>query len=119
MNTEQAREIWLDAGFDYSVLTVPKVEMLVGLLSIELSSFAMDGGMEMSVGDKTIWKDGDLTRTVWCEISVNGPYFSNREAITFNRDGSIGFAGWATTNNLEPFIKAFVLWVEWLKEVAE
>lgn len=117
MNTEQAREIWSNAGFDYSVLTVPKVEMLVGLLSMELSTFAMDGGMEMSVADKIIWMDGD--RTVWCEISVSGPYFNNREAITFNRDGYIGFAGWASTVNLEPFIKAFVLWVEWLKEVAE
>lgn len=118
MNTEQAREIWSNAGFDYSVLTVPKVEMLAGLLSMELSSFAMDGGMEMSVADKSIWKNKG-GRTVWCEIYVTGPYFNNREAITFNRDGFIGFAGWASTNNLEPFIKAFVLWVEWLKEVSE
>lgn len=117
MNTDDAREIWQQSGFDYSVLTRPNIEMLAGLLSTELAAFARDGGMVMSVADKTIWNDRVGTSS--CEITVGGPYFKDREAITFNRNGFIGFAGWASSNNVQPFIRAFVRWVEWLKEVEQ
>lgn len=50
-----------------------------------------------------------------CEayLRVDGPYFTNREAISFNSDQFIGFAGWATDKNVKPFISAFVEWVDW------
>ena len=50
-----------------------------------------------------------------CEayLRVDGPYFTNREAISFNGDQFIGFAGWATDKNVKPFISAFVEWVDW------
>lgn len=48
-------------------------------------------------------------------ICVDGDYFKGREAISFNSDGFIGFAGWADDKNVQPFLRAFVLWVvEWL-----
>lgn len=48
-------------------------------------------------------------------LRVDGPYFTNREAISFNGDGDqfIGFAGWASDKNVKPFISAFVEWVDW------
>ena len=46
-------------------------------------------------------------------IRVDGPDFTNREAISFNADGFIGFAGWASDKNVKPFISAFVEWVDW------
>lgn len=39
------------------------------------------------------------------------PYFINREAISFNSDGFIGFAGWADNTNVQPFLRAFNNWV--------
>ena len=50
-----------------------------------------------------------------CEayLRVNGSYFTDREAISFNRDGFIGFAGWASDKNVKPFINAFMEWVDW------
>ena len=52
-----------------------------------------------------------------CEayLRVDGPYFTNREAISFNGDGDhfIGFAGWASDKNVKPFLSAFVEWVDW------
>ena len=50
-----------------------------------------------------------------CEayLRVDGPYFTNREAISFNADQFIGFAGWASDKNTRPFINAFVEWVDW------
>lgn len=46
-------------------------------------------------------------------LRVDGPYFTNREAISFNADGFIGFAGWASDKNVKPFISAFAEWVDW------
>lgn len=48
-------------------------------------------------------------------LRVDGPYFTNREAISFNGDGDmfIGFAGWASDKNVRPFLSAFIEWVDW------
>lgn len=46
-------------------------------------------------------------------LFVNGGYFTQREAISFNADGFIGFAGWAADENLKPFLDAFYEWVDW------
>jgi hypothetical protein len=43
-------------------------------------------------------------------LFVNGPYFQRRECISFNHDGFIGFAGWASTANAAPILEAFVDW---------
>lgn len=51
-----------------------------------------------------------------CEayLRVDGSYFQGREAISFNKDGFIGIAGWADRNNVQPFLRAFLLWLsEW------
>ena len=37
--------------------------------------------------------------------------WKRREAISFNKDGFIGFAGWASTGNEKPFVSAFNEWV--------
>ncbi len=47
-------------------------------------------------------------------IRCSGPYFKNREAISFNVDGFIGFCGWADSKNQRPFLNAFARWVEYL-----
>lgn len=114
MNTADLNDVWARSGFNYSVLTRPNVEMLAGLLSVELSLFAIDGGLEMYVADKTIFED--KFGVVFCEITVDGTYFKGRDGFSFNRDGSITIAGWTATRNFAPFEKAFLLWMEWLKE---
>ena len=40
--------------------------------------------------------------------------WKRREAISFNRDGFIGFAGWASSQNEAPFVKSFDRWVDWM-----
>lgn len=45
-------------------------------------------------------------------IRCDAHYFSGREAISFNEDGFIGFAGWADTSNTKPFTTAFIKWAE-------
>ena len=57
-------------------------------------------------------KNGKL---VFAEIRVKGTYFADREAITFNEDGFIGFCGWADGYNLTPFIVGFKEWCDYLE----
>lgn len=45
-------------------------------------------------------------------IRVDGSYFEGREAISFNGDGFVGFAGWASTKNVLPFYRAFSAWLD-------
>lgn len=44
-------------------------------------------------------------------IRVNGTYFKDREAISFNGNGYIGFAGWSDSRNVQPFYRAFARWM--------
>lgn len=50
-------------------------------------------------------------------IKCSSPYFEGREAISFNEDGWIGFAGWADTTNTYPFTTTFEKWCEELKRL--
>lgn len=45
-------------------------------------------------------------------LRVDSSYWRDREAISFNRDGFIGFAGWADDGNVQPFLRAFMRWLE-------
>ena len=38
--------------------------------------------------------------------------WDEREAVSFNRDGFIGFAGWADSSNVKPILKAVEDWLE-------
>lgn len=49
-------------------------------------------------------------------IIVECDRYSKREGISFNKDGWIGFAGWADSDNVRPFLDAFEEWVDGLKE---
>ncbi|MCB7160071.1 hypothetical protein LI071_05210 [Bacillus subtilis] len=50
------------------------------------------------------------------KTNINSHYFTQREAISFNPDGIIGFAGWADSDNTKPIIDAFIEWVDYLGE---
>ena len=56
-------------------------------------------------------KNGNIK---FAAIRVKGTYFSDREAITFNEDGFIGFCGWADRYNLIPFVMGFKEWCDYL-----
>ena len=43
------------------------------------------------------------------DFKVDGPYFEGRQGITLHKN-FISFAGWASSNNLQPFLNAFEEW---------
>lgn len=42
---------------------------------------------------------------------VRGKYFEKREAVSFNRDGFIGVAGWAGSKNAAPILEGLHDWL--------
>lgn len=65
--------------------------------------------------DKCIWNKETKRRKFSAYIHVKLDGFSVREGISFNPDGFIGFAGWASSYNTKLFTDAFCEWVDWKK----
>jgi len=47
-------------------------------------------------------------------FTCKSEYFTGREAVSFNSDGFIGVAGWASTQNSQPFLRALMRWADYL-----
>ncbi|MGG3890247.1 hypothetical protein [Metabacillus fastidiosus] len=118
VKVEKARSRF-NKEFSYSMLKEIHINYLRLLVSQEL----IDHDKEINMSLKTpLKKDTAILKTKglkYAAINVNGSYFSNREGITFNQDGFIGFAGWASGYNLKPFVDAFEKWMDWLQETSK
>lgn len=49
-------------------------------------------------------------------ITMRTNRWEAREAVSFNRDGFIGFAGWADNENVQPILRATAQWASDVKE---
>lgn len=124
MNRDDARKIWKESGLDYSVLTEDNLYALARYLNHELSHFD-EWKLNCNVPNawlclhyirqKPFQTYSENHKVIWAEFTMDSHYFKNRECITFNSDGFIGFAGWASDNNVQPILKAFTEWVDWVK----
>lgn len=88
------------------------INVLINYLDIELQNYGKTkNGQDIKmVIDKKIKHD----KKGGIYILVDGSYFKNREAISFNNDGFIGFCGWASTSNSVPIYDAFILWCQYV-----
>lgn len=117
MTQDEARKVWRDTGLSFKDLSINDFMLLRNFIDDELAEYRRDGGghavvMDMRIGNLKK-KDYHITATKGLKfgfITVRSSYFPSREAISFNPDGFIGFAGWASSCNTDPFLKAFVLW---------
>lgn len=119
---DEARKLFADYLFDYSGVTGNDIYALEALIGIKLAeNNEEEGSLQMHLAHRKndapkIKVGKNIGQTIESAfICVDGDYFKGREAISFNSDGFIGFAGWADDKNVQPFLRAFVLWVvEWL-----
>ena len=116
---DKLREKFKSMGLSYEVINEEKIRVLREILEKEFKVFGSDMELRLSDQRKKDIKVLKRTGLKYSEIQVNGYYFSRREAITFNEDGFIGFAGWACDYNLTPFVNAFDKWMDWLIEETE
>jgi len=120
---EDAREYFKSEGLKYSDITHKDFLFLQYALADELEKYSKEvddpkihgiATMRISFNKKNHPKfntyKGKLESAF---IKVDSHYFEGREAISFNRDGFIGFAGWADDTNVKPFVLAFNRFV-WL-----
>lgn len=117
MERNEMRQKFESLGLRYSDINSQNIGDLKQLLGVEFEKHNIDLAPNFIKIKKSRKKDFDFTENgtiSYCAIRLNGSWFDDREAITFNRDGFIGFAGWADNKNIQPILKAFDKWLETL-----
>jgi hypothetical protein len=109
MTRDEARAMFKGANLDYSALTPGNVQRLRTLINQRMKSSGL-------IKDSFRCRQRAVAREGYAEIRCKSFYFDSREALTFNPDGFIGFAGWADDNNVQPILAGFA---EWVKEVGQ
>jgi len=113
MNNDEARQYFKDKGLTYECLNELSICLLINLINSEIIKFRnkdKDCCLRYVNNKYNCKKHKDSF--IWVDLSVKGTYFDNRQAISFERDGFIGFAGWASTINRQPFIDGFIKWCD-------
>lgn len=118
MTNDEARQYFKNKGLTYSVLNTQSIKILKNLIQKEINKIKNVTSDYILVDINRLRPVASQLKNGWVEITVKGTYFDNREAITFNRDGFIGFAGWACTENTKPFIDGFIKWCDKLATTA-
>ena len=115
---DAARQAFKDKGLSYSDLDMSDIEILRDMVLKSLTSdeykSLFRGTYRINkriIGKKVDSKD----RLKEAYIECRADYFKKREAISFNSDGFIGFAGWSSSGNLAPIIKGFYAWLDTIK----
>ena len=119
--TDEARAYFKEKGLTYGDITEGDILVLTMLLQKELkkSNKEEETSCDMSLSAKVDMKKESNGSIICCFLYMNAHYFTRREAISFNKDGFIGFAGWADQRNRNPLLRAFLKWCDYMAEVKE
>lgn len=118
-SNDEARAYFKDKGLTYSDIYEGDILVLVMMLNQELKKSNKSGETStetMHLSKKIDMKKNANGSVITCFLYMNAHYFTQREAISFNRDGFIGFAGWADQGNTNPLLRAFLKWCDYLVE---
>lgn len=108
MTRDEARSLFESAKLDYSVITPKSIQRLRTLINLRMKESGCMRGV-LRCRQRAVVREG------YAEIKCKASYFDDREAVTFNRDRFIGFAGWADDKNIQPVLAGFT---DWVREVA-
>lgn len=120
--TKEARQYFRDKGLSYHDITEGDILSLLMLLNREIKKSNKAGETSVStmhMSSKINMKKRTNGTIIKCFLYINSHYFTRREAISFNEDGFIGFAGWADQANTNPLLRAFLRWCDDLAEAKE
>lgn len=113
--TKEARQYFRDKGLSYHDITEGDILSLLMLLNREIKKSNKAGETSVStmhMSSKINMKKRTNGTIIKCFLYINSHYFTRREAISFNEDGFIGFAGWADQGNINPLLRAFLRWCD-------
>ena len=118
-SNEDCRNRFKKYGLTYGDIADGDILALVMLLNREIKKSNREGETSadtMRLSQKMIIKHKSNGTISECYLFMNSHYFTQRECISFNKDGFIGFAGWADDGNLNPIRRAFLEWCEILRK---
>lgn len=110
-----ARELFWASGLGYGNVTPDSMRRLRSLVNERMKCSGL------MLGTYRCRQRGIVKETAsgrYGELRCRADYFDDREAITFNTDKFIGFAGWADDQNVRPIVDGFTAWVRELAESA-
>lgn len=118
--TQTCRDRFKDMGLTNEIAK-NNLDILVEFIKEEIEQHNAEGsGIFLSLDEKIeiVSRKDMKNKTDYEEIylTVSGEYFKNRQAISFEYDGWIGFCGWASSANQKPFLNAFNRWLDIIKE---
>ncbi len=105
---EQARAAYEGSGLAEKPLTFERLTSLRGFINKEMLAAAL---MERTCHMKHP-AEMRMLRSDTAELRCRSYYFEDREAVTFNSNGFVGFAGWADEKNVQPILRGFMAWIE-------
>lgn len=103
-NTNEARDAIAKAGITTENVTEPQLKALRGFIDARM--------VESGNYHNTFRMDRDVSKFMTCSTDQ----WTGREAVSFNQDGFIGFAGWSDRNNIQPFLLGVG---DWLLELSK
>lgn len=117
-SNDEARAYFKECGLTYDDITEGDILSLVIMLNQEIKK--ANKLCETSTGTMRLSKKLDLKLTSKGTLKsgylyVNDHYYTQRECISFNEDGFIGFCGWADQGNTNPILRAFLKWCDVIK----
>ena len=112
-SSELARNYFKELGLDYTNITLEQYDKLRDFIQQEMYILLSDSSYHMvkdlRMDEKIVIKNGEVS------LYTNGSYFIKRQAISFEKNGFIGFCGWADGCNRIPFIIGFVKLCDYIK----
>jgi len=111
---DDARELFSNSGLKYADLTKSNIQKLRNLINLRMKeSGVMDGTFRCKQRAKfCLLEDGSIRHA---GLRCKSHYFDDREAVSFNPDGFVGFAGWSDDTNIKPILNGFKDWIENIK----
>lgn len=100
MNRDQVRDVLAKAGITCESVSGAELKRLRRIISKHLRKSGIYNGTARIARAKKDLKFIEMKTNQW----------DCREAVSFNRDGFIGIAGWADNNNVKPLLDALVEW---------
>lgn len=112
---DQARNYFAHVGLNYRQITLARVKKLHAVLDNHLKASGVFNNSlrcHRDIQFKFTEEGGMAHASVKCSAD----YFTGRQAIEFEENGFIGFAGWSDEYALKPMLEAFVEWCDLIKK---
>lgn len=108
LTRDHVREAFGKSAAKAAPITFERMRSLRNHINAEmLKDGLMDGTFHMAHPSRIKVHGDDCA-----ELRCVSHYFQDREAVTFNAGGFVGFAGWADEYNVQPILRGFVAWMD-------